>query len=89
LINLENNKKYIGSHWGIITDSYIGSGIIFRKVYDKNPNKFIRLILEYCYCKDVNDLRENYEQKWLNSININSNEFYNISNNATGWPSGI
>lgn len=29
--NLINNKKYIGQHYGEVTDSYIGSGSILKK----------------------------------------------------------
>lgn len=29
--NLVNNKKYIGQHYGEVTDSYIGSGSILKK----------------------------------------------------------
>lgn len=33
--NLVNNKKYIGQHYGEVTDSYIGSGSILKKAIEK------------------------------------------------------
>lgn len=87
-INTRNNKKYIGSHFGSMNDGYIGSGKYFKRAYKKEPEYFLRLILERCWCNDTNELRQNYEQKWLDTIDFNSGEFYNINNNVDGFPSG-
>jgi len=43
--NILNEKKYIGSHYGNINDSYIGSGVYFKRAYLKNPKDFKRDIL--------------------------------------------
>jgi hypothetical protein len=43
--NTENGMKYIGSHKGDVNDSYIGSGVYFRRAYNKNPKKFERMLL--------------------------------------------
>ena len=87
-INLIDNKKYIGRHYGEIDDTYMGSGhilIIALKKYGKQ--NFKREILEICNSKE-----EMYdaEKKWIKKYNANeSPEFYNISaggeNDALEW----
>jgi group I intron endonuclease len=44
-INIENQKWYIGSHFGTLDDGYISSGKIFLAAYKKNQNKMMRQIL--------------------------------------------
>ena len=46
-IDSTNGKTYIGSHKGSIEDSYVGSGKLFKRAYDKRPDKFNRKIIEY------------------------------------------
>ena len=43
--NTFNGMKYIGSHKGSVDDGYIGSGVYFRRAYDKNPRLFKRVVL--------------------------------------------
>ena len=43
--NIDNQKWYIGSHYGKLDDGYIGSGKVFQNAYAKNQNKMIRSIL--------------------------------------------
>lgn len=83
-----NNKKYIGSHKGTITDGYIGSGKLFKKAINKyGLNNFSREILEYVY--DENELLI-IEQKYLTLYNCaESDEYYNISSNAYGFDSNL
>lgn len=83
--NLQNGKKYIGSHKGSTEDGYIGSGIHFSRAYNKNPKYFQRTILEYVTVNDKKFILEQ-EQKWLNSVNeISLNEsYYNLSSTAGG-----
>lgn len=83
--NRTNNKKYIGSHHGAVTDSYIGSGIIFKKAYNKNPSHFIMRVLEYITTDDKN-LTLMCEQQYLDRVpNIKNNKmYYNINNKAKG-----
>lgn len=81
--NIRNNKKYIGSHYGSIDDNYKGSGVYFRRAYIKDPNNFIRNIIELHYGdrKTLLILEESY----LKELNVSSNkEFYNLSNSAGG-----
>ena len=44
-INIENNKYYIGSHFGYLNDGYISSGKIFQQEYALHKNKMMRIIL--------------------------------------------
>lgn len=44
-INIENQKWYIGSHFGRLDDGYISSGKIFLAAYKKHQNKMMRQIL--------------------------------------------
>ena len=34
-INLVNNKKYIGKHYGAIDDDYLGSGTLLKRAINK------------------------------------------------------
>lgn len=82
-INIQNNKKYIGSHMGKENDNYKGSGIHFVRAYNKEPVNFKREILEYCYGskKDLHSL----EREYLLAYDVQNNkDFYNLSNCAGG-----
>jgi hypothetical protein len=85
-IDLSNNKKYIGSHHGNLSDRYKGSGILFKRAYKLRPEFFIRNILEFNTTKNCRSYTRELEQKHLNSIlDIkNNSDYYNLSNNATG-----
>lgn len=92
--NKKNGKKYIGSHHGRADDGYVGSGVYFRKAYDKCPTNFVREILEYNTLVDDTYYTYALEQKWLDkTIDIHLNEeYYNLSPNAShpgGWNRGI
>jgi hypothetical protein len=88
--NIKNEKHYIGSHYGSIEDSYIGSGKAFKPAYYKNPNDFKLTILEYI-TEDDKKLVLKTEQKWLDTIdNIRKNKsYYNLNNYAIGGSSHI
>lgn len=77
--NTINNKKYIGSHFGNISDSYIGSGIYFNNSYNKYKKYFIREIL---YIGSNYRHVEDYLLKQNNAAN--NKEFYNLKNDAIG-----
>jgi group I intron endonuclease len=78
-INVSNNKWYIGSHCGKITDSYIGSGKAFLASYKKNPSFFIREIIY-----DGVDFRE-VEELILQTLNAaEDRNSYNLKNSAIG-----
>lgn len=81
--NENNNKMYIGSHYGNENDGYIGSGIYFIRAYTKNPKIFKRYILEYHFKdrKSLLQLEQCYLQKYNAAKNVN---FYNISDKAGG-----
>lgn len=77
--NVLNNKKYIGSHYGNINDSYIGSGVYFKKAYLKDPNNFKRDILY------IGENYKNVEEYFLILNNAKTNDsFYNLKNESVG-----
>lgn len=75
--NLINGKQYVGSHYGNITDNYLGSGIILIESISKyGKNNFKREILEITKSrKEAFDLEEYYIRKY-NTLKPNG---YNIS----------
>ena len=76
--NLINNKKYIGQHYGELTDSYIGSGNTLKKAIAKyGKENFKKEILEICDNYESMNLAE---RKWIEKYNaVYSEEFYNIA----------
>lgn len=73
-----NGMYYVGSHKGVDTDRYIGSGKYFKYAYAKRPNAFIRDILytgaDY---QEVEDLI-------LKTLDVeNDDKSYNLK--AIGW----
>lgn len=82
--NTVTGMKYIGSHYGSVEDSYIGSGRDFMPAYDKNPDHFSMTVLEYVMVDKATVLIT--EKKWLDSIhNIKANPmYYNLNNDAAG-----
>ena len=86
-INLCNNKKYIGYHFGYINDNYLGSGVLLTKAIEKyGKENFQRSILEICPDK-ATALQQ--EQFWIQQFNaVNDEMFYNISEGGemdAGW----
>ena len=77
--NKINNKKYIGSHLGNINDNYIGSGIYFKRAYNKNPDNFERTIL-YIGIDYID--KEAYFLKHYDVMN--NIDYYNLKNDAVG-----
>ena len=89
-----NGKSYIGSHHGKIDDGYIGSGIAFKRAYNKRPECFTREILEYNNLADDPYVTYGLEQKYLDQVhNIHLDEsYYNLSPLAAhpgGWNKGL
>lgn len=82
-INLINNKRYIGSHWGHEDDGYIGSGVIFKKAINKyGISNFTRIILEFKNYKDEKELRKS-ETFYLSNLKVESKKiYYNLTENA-------
>ncbi len=76
-----NSKTYIGSHYGTNNDGYVGSGKLFKRAYNKRPDKFTRRILEYIYDDDKEKILET-EQKYLDKINWDYT--YNLVSTAHG-----
>ena len=77
--NIVNDKKYIGNHYGDINDNYVGSGVYFKRAYEKNTNNFKRTILY---------IGKNYiekEDELLKFYDVANNEnYYNLKNDAIG-----
>ena len=77
--NVDNNMFYIGSHKGNENDGYIGSGIYFKRVYNKYSNSFKREILY-----TGNDYLE-AEEFILHILDAENNDkMYNLKNYALG-----
>ena len=84
-VNINSNKRYIGSHIGEYNDGYIGSGKYFRRVYDKDPSMFKRNILISILSRDINNDIRILEETLLSSLNAaESNDYYNITNRYYG-----
>ena len=82
-ININNEMCYIGSHYGKLTDSYIGSGLaISRAIKKYGKSVFKKEILEIVDNK-VHLLER--EAFWLKKFNCANNPlFYNLTNVAGG-----
>jgi hypothetical protein len=84
-INIENGKKYIGGHFGSLTDGYASSSKILNMERKRNKRIFIREILEFVEIDSIEAVQK-AEQRWLDSIEditFNS-EYYNINPNTRG-----
>lgn len=88
--NKSNSMKYIGSHYGSVNDSYVGSGKRFKPAYDQNPRLFELEILEYITTDCKRTLIER-EQFYLDQVdNIRDHpEYYNLNNYSLGGSSHI
>lgn len=76
-----NGMFYIGYHKGSPDDGYIGSGKMFRKAYDSNPDLFTREIIAYGTMKEMKKL----EKKLLKENNAAFNpRSYNLTNHSRG-----
>ena len=84
-LNTSNNMKYIGSHYGSVDDSYLGSSKWFLSSYSRNQEDFVMEVLEYIINDDTKKILR-CEQRWLDKIeDIKSNpEYYNLKNEAEG-----
>ena len=77
--NTENKKMYIGSHLGNVNDGYVGSGVYFKRAFEKKPENFKRTIIY-----TGNKFRD-IETFILKSVDAaNSDRFYNLKNDAVG-----
>lgn len=94
-----NGKFYIGSHHGDINDTYIGSGVLFRRAYNKRPEAFTMEVIEYVTSEcTVGNHRQcsinscpvlQAEQKHLDVNNVALNEeCYNLKPHASGGGCG-
>lgn len=78
-----NDKYYVGSHKGSTDSKYIGSGILFRRAYNKRPQEFEREILYVG--KDYHEV----EELVLLTLDAASDEkSYNMKNAAMGGNMG-
>ena len=81
--NIINGKMYIGSHKGLDSDSYKGSGVAFQKAYKKyGAEAFNRTILEYVDNAEDLLVKEEY---YLRRMDVKNNrDYYNLKDSATG-----
>lgn len=83
--NTQNSMKYIGSHIGEINDGYIGSGKYFINSYKKNPDFFIREILEIIEGENIKRRIKDLEEFYLSKYEVSNNPlYYNISSKYFG-----
>ena len=91
-VNLKTGMKYLGRHEGQPNDGYIGSGVIFRKFYDKHPEDFKRYILWEGTNISPVDLK-NKEAEFLSKISDEelfygkNKRYYNQVRNSSGYTS--
>lgn len=85
--NLINGKKYIGQHYGEITDDYLGSGTLITKSIQKyGKENFSREILKICSNREETDIYEKYFIEQMNAVE--DENFYNLQeggSNGDGW----
>jgi hypothetical protein len=83
--NTRNKKYYIGSHHGPLDDGYIGSGVWFSRAYNKEPEVFERVILEFNTDDDYLKTLD-LENEFLETVCEvgNKDKCYNISRSAGG-----
>lgn len=83
IINLINNKIYIGQHYGYIDDNYMGSGLLINRALLKyGKENFKKEIIEICNSKKEINNREKYWIYFYNSTNIKIG--YNITKGGNG-----
>lgn len=81
--NIITNEKYIGKHYGIENDSYLGSGIILKKAILKyGKENFKRDILYISKDAEENNQKEKEFIKAFNAVEDKT--FYNISKGGDG-----
>jgi group I intron endonuclease len=78
-INIENQKWYIGSHFGFLDDGYISSGKVFQAAYNKHKNKMVRQIL---YMGSEHRKAEEFYLLLLDAAR--DRQSYNMKNTAIG-----
>lgn len=82
--NKINDKWYIGSHLGVPTDRYVGSGKIFKKAWKKYGSENFKRSILY----QGRGFRK-YEESLLHRLNAAKNRMsYNYHNWATGSANG-
>jgi hypothetical protein len=76
---IPEDKFYIGSHKGKVTDDYRGSGKLFKQIFEHyGITQFERVILEYVADEDVLKVREQF---WMTKFNaVVSKRFLNSKN---------
>jgi hypothetical protein len=80
--NTRNGKKYIGSHKGKKDYGYIGSGIYFKRAYNKEPENFRRDILETY--NSYEEMREGEKYYLTKFCAMEDRMFYNLTNLSGG-----
>lgn len=81
--NLINHKKYIGQHYGELTDSYMGSGTTILKALEKyGKENFSKQILTICESREEADKKE---KEYIQKYNcVEDKKYYNLQEGGTG-----
>lgn len=80
--NKRNNKMYIGSHEGELSDGYIGSGVYFKRAYRREPENFERSILSIWPTR--REMMEAEERLLTENNAAASASYYNLCNASGG-----
>lgn len=82
-VNLCNNKQYIGKHYGLIDDNYLGSGILLKKAIQKyGIENFKKEILYISNSEEENREKEKFYIQFYNAVE--NPQFYNIAEGGQG-----
>lgn len=82
--NVNNNMRYIGSHFGNVNDGYISSSNYFNEEYFKDPSTFVREILLSGLSRE--EALEKEQAMLIELDAARSLEFYNLHNySGKGW----
>lgn len=81
--NTINGKRYIGKHYGLLKDSYLGSGTLLKRAIEKyGLQNFSKSILSVSNSEEENRVKE---KEWIDKFDaVNSIEFYNIADGGQG-----
>lgn len=82
-INLINNKKYIGEHYGELDDDYLGSGTLIQRAINKYGRENFKK--EILYISQTQEENFQKEKEFIKAFNAcKDSNFYNIHEGGSG-----